>query len=676
MKSLVVFDLDGTLAKSKSPLDPGMADILDKLMAVMKVAVISGGAWSQFEKQLLANLPRNDRLKQLSLLPTSGTKFLRYDGQWTQLYAENLTLDDKTKIIDALNKALDESGFRPEKHWGDVIEDRDSQITMSALGQEAPLDVKCVWDPDFEKRKKIKAILDPMIPEFCVTMGGASSIDVTRPGVDKGYGIHKLKEVLGIPIEEMIFVGDALFPGGNDEPARKTGATCIKVRDPEETGRVIEAVIACVDGGPMVDIATDLPTLLRPDATRTVLRPFVIEDPSSSDFPRTRRVIDRILTLDEAGVRDELGVLTAGLEERHRDVNQLFRRRYEELRGPMADIARATPDQCNLIGAYFSEEFSFESAALFNPSVVSHPDQSNVEAGGLRILVSLRGIGEGHISSLAFRTGTWGADGAVIIDEPSKYAVGPRIERTQGPHGELIVHLLCDGAHDISENVIYPFMPSQGRGIEDVRLVEFIDDDGAKDYRGTYTAFNGTEVRQGLLRTNDFKTFEMRGVRGDLYRGKGMALFPRKIDGRYTMLGRQDNENIWLLSSHEFDAWSGGEKIIAPRWPWEFIQIGNCGSPIEVDEGWLVLTHGVGAVRSYCIGACLLDKEDLSKVLARTSKPLIVPDGNSRGGYVPNVVYSCGALVRNRTLLLPYGVADNFAAFTTIELDTIIKDMT
>ncbi len=248
MKTLMVFDLDGTLAKSKSPLETDMADLLDKLMGVMKVAVISGGAWPQFEKQLLANLPRGDRLRQLSLLPTSGTRFLRYDGEWTQLYAENFTPDDKTKIISALNKALDESGLRPERHWGEVIEDRGSQITMSALGQEAPLDVKKVWDPDFEKRKKIKAILDPMIPEFSVGMGGASSIDVTRPGVDKAYGIRKLNEVLGISIAEMIFVGDALFPGGNDQPARKTGVTCIKVRDPEETGRVIEAVIACVGG--------------------------------------------------------------------------------------------------------------------------------------------------------------------------------------------------------------------------------------------------------------------------------------------------------------------------------------------------------------------------------------------------------------------------------------------
>ena len=246
MKSLIVFDLDGTLAKSKSPVEKEMADLLEKLMGVTKVAVISGGGWTQFETQLLSNLPRDDRLKQLSLLPTSGTRFLRYDGTWTELYAENFRPEDKAKIIGALNKALDQSGLRPEKHWGDVIEDRGSQITMSALGQQAPLDVKQTWDPDFEKRKKIRAILDPMIPGFSVAMGGSSSIDVTRPGVDKAYGIGKLEMVLGIPTKDMIFVGDALFPGGNDEPARKTGATCIKVRDPEEAGRVIEAFIACL----------------------------------------------------------------------------------------------------------------------------------------------------------------------------------------------------------------------------------------------------------------------------------------------------------------------------------------------------------------------------------------------------------------------------------------------
>jgi phosphomannomutase len=224
-----------------------MAEHLDSLLKVAKVAVISGGAWPQFEKQLLANLPKDDKLDGLSLLPTSGTRFMKYDhGHWKELYAENFTPEEKKKIIDALNTSLDQSGFREKKHWGEIIEDRDSQITMSALGQEAPLDVKKTWDPDFEKRKKIKAILDPLLPEFSVGMGGSSSIDITRPGVDKAYGIEKLKAELDIPVEDMIFLGDALFPGGNDEPARKTGVDCIRVRDPQETGRVIEGIIACL----------------------------------------------------------------------------------------------------------------------------------------------------------------------------------------------------------------------------------------------------------------------------------------------------------------------------------------------------------------------------------------------------------------------------------------------
>jgi HAD superfamily hydrolase (TIGR01484 family) len=246
VKKLIVFDLDGTLAKSKSSLDEEMGKLLGRLLDAIKVAVISGGAWPQFQKQLLTNLPSDDRLKDLFLLPTSGTRFLRYDGEWTQLYAEDFTAAEKAKIIAALTLSFDESGLRPARHWGEIIEDRGSQITLSAMGQEAPLDEKKNWDPDFEKRKVIRKILDPLLPEFSIGLGGSSSIDVTRPGVDKAYGIGKLTEVLGISIKEMIFVGDALFPGGNDYPARRTGVDCIQVRDPEETKRVVEAVIACV----------------------------------------------------------------------------------------------------------------------------------------------------------------------------------------------------------------------------------------------------------------------------------------------------------------------------------------------------------------------------------------------------------------------------------------------
>jgi HAD superfamily hydrolase (TIGR01484 family) len=249
VKKLIVFDLDGTLAKSKSSLDGEMAELLGKLLGVIKVAVISGGAWPQFQKQLLTNLPSDDRLKDLLLLPTSGTRFLQYDGKWNQLYAEDFSAAEKAKIIAALTLSFDESGLKPARHWGEIIEDRGSQITLSAMGQDAPLDEKKNWDPDFEKRKVIRKILDPLLPEFSIGLGGSSSIDVTRPGVDKAYGIAKLTEVLGVSVREMIFVGDALFPGGNDYPARRTGVDCIQVRDPDETKRVIETVIACVGDG-------------------------------------------------------------------------------------------------------------------------------------------------------------------------------------------------------------------------------------------------------------------------------------------------------------------------------------------------------------------------------------------------------------------------------------------
>ncbi|MCR4330448.1 MAG: HAD-IIB family hydrolase [Patescibacteria group bacterium] len=248
MKKLIVFDLDGTLAESKSSLDTEMSALLHDLLGIVKVAVISGGDWPQFEKQLLSNLPKDERLKNLSLLPTCGTKFFKYTGDWEKIYSEDFKGDEKEKIISSLKKAIEETGFKPKKVWGEVIEDRGSQITFSALGQQAPLEEKKKWDPDFTKRKKLKADLDHLIPEFSVRLGGTTYVDVTRPGIDKAYGIRKLRDILGISIEEMIFIGDALFPGGNDYPAKEAGAVSIQVRDPNETKRVIEAIVACLGG--------------------------------------------------------------------------------------------------------------------------------------------------------------------------------------------------------------------------------------------------------------------------------------------------------------------------------------------------------------------------------------------------------------------------------------------
>lgn len=249
MKKLIVFDLDGTIAESKSALDAEMSALLRDLLGVVKVAVISGGNWPQFEKQLLRDLPHDDRLKNLSLLPTCGTKFFRYEAAWHEIYSEDFSAEEKEIVIDSLKTAVELAGFKAGKVWGAPIEDRGSQITFSALGQQAPLGEKKRWDPDFSKRKKIKAILDPLIPELSVRMGGATSIDVTKPGIDKAYGIGKLREILGIAIEEMMFIGDALFPGGNDYPAKQAGVVTIQVRDPHETKRVIEAIISCLASG-------------------------------------------------------------------------------------------------------------------------------------------------------------------------------------------------------------------------------------------------------------------------------------------------------------------------------------------------------------------------------------------------------------------------------------------
>ena len=246
MKKLIVFDLDGTLAPSKSSLDAEMASLLHDLLGVAKVAIISGGAWLQFEKQVLANLQQDETLARLSILPTCGTQFYQYTGQWKRLYEEDFTAEEKAKISDSLNKAVGSSGFQAEKTWGETIEDRGSQFTYSALGQQAPLEEKVKWDADFGKRKKIKTILDALIPEFSVRLGGATSIDVTKPGIDKAYGIRKLRDILGISLQEMIYVGDALFVGGNDYPAEQAGVISIPVRGPAETKRVIEAIIACL----------------------------------------------------------------------------------------------------------------------------------------------------------------------------------------------------------------------------------------------------------------------------------------------------------------------------------------------------------------------------------------------------------------------------------------------
>lgn len=423
-----------------------------------------------------------------------------------------------------------------------------------------------------------------------------------------------------------------------------------------------------------------LELVLRPDPSRVALRPFTPAEDSGGDTrptrPRVQRVVDRVLSLTPEGLGQELDRIVDGLAERHGDLERMLLRRFHDL-AEQAVLGRETSQEHKLvIGGYFLEEYSFEAAALFNPSVVPHPDQSGLPAGSVRLIFSLRGVGEGHLSSISFRTGVFTAAGELRLDEPVRWPVSPMIESIPGGAPDDPGARLYFGEHqDLSQLVIFPVTYRQRGGLEDLRLVRFTEEDGHAVYLGTYTAFSGESVRQELLRTRDFASFELSALHGPLSATKGMALFPRRIDGHFAMLGRHDHENIWLLFSNDIYSWERGEVILQPRWPWEFVQLGNCGSPLEIEEGWLVLTHGVGSVRTYCLGACLLDKRDPSKVIARSTQPLLRPGPAARGGYVPNVAYSCGALVLGRTLLLPYGVADTYTAFATVSVDALVECM-
>ena len=426
---------------------------------------------------------------------------------------------------------------------------------------------------------------------------------------------------------------------------------------------------------------THLPIQLHADPARVVIRPFVPADEplpaGSTGLTRAQCLADRVLALGPTELRDELARVIATLSDRHRNVEDVLLRRYHEVNGLKIAARAVSSEQAHLIGAYFCEEYSFEAAALFNPSIVAHPDQTGIAAGGLRFILSLRGVGEGHLSSITFRSGVIGPDGAIVMDPASPQAISPRIEMIpDGEPDDPGVRLSCEESRDLSEIVIFPITFRQRHGIEDLRLVRFVDDDGHPTYLGTYTAFSGEDIREELLRTTDFATFELNALRGSAAVNQGMALFPRRIGGHYAMLGRLDHENIWLMTSTDLYRWDRGTKILAPRWAWEFIQLGICGCPIEIDEGWLVLIHGVGPVRNYCIGACLLDKVDPTRVLGRLPSPLLRPSQIERDGYVPNVIYSCGGLVSGRTLILPYAVADSFTTFATIPVDALLAAMT
>ena len=415
---------------------------------------------------------------------------------------------------------------------------------------------------------------------------------------------------------------------------------------------------------------------MRPDPARVVVRPFKPatepRDLNPTDKVRANHIVERVLRLDAERAAQQLHEVLENFEGRHRNLLNIFEARAAEMEDALAPHAQLNKTQRGLIGAYFLNEYSFEASALFNPSIVRHPDQTGAPKNGCRFILSLRAVGEGHISSLTFRSGNITADGVVTVDPTARLASIPKVKATTpGTNGDQ-VDVIFHSDEELSERVIFPITASQSNGIEDARFVEF-SEDGQKTFYATYTAYSGKAIRSELLETKDFHSFRMTPLRGSAAGNKGMALFPRRINGRYAMIGRQDNENLYLIYSDDLYTWEGGHAFLQPEYPWEFVQIGNCGSPIELDDHWLLLIHGVGPVRKYSIGAVLLDKADPSKVVARSREPLVYPEPTEREGYVPNVVYTCGAMRLGNQIILPYAISDTFSNFATIRIDSLMQ---
>ena len=475
--------------------------------------------------------------------------------------------------------------------------------------------------------------------------------------------------------------------------------------------------------------------ILQPDQSRVLLRPF-----SPGNAERVDGILTRILAFPEDQIGSILDEVIADFSQRHQNIRNLLMNRSKEIGRSIPAYEKLSERRRLLIGSYFLAEYSLESAALFNPSIVPHPDQAGLAAGALRFILSLRATGEGHISSITFRTGIIHPDQRIEVATPTGFLTEPtqipnplyekelfgRKLRELGLSGELTrrvmnrlgesfaleelrasleaevqqyglshgmaerdqnaaqgIWLLARSNYEVqfqpdqelSERILFPATPSQRNGIEDSRFVHFQNEDGPHDYYATFTAYDGRVVSPELIETNDFLHFRFITLNGPAAQNKGMALFPRKIDGRYAMLSRQDNENIYLMFSDNVHFWNEYKVLLEPAYPWELIQLGNCGSPIETDAGWLVLSHGVGPMRKYCIGAFLLDLADPSQVIGRLREPLLKPNESEREGYVPNVVYTCGALVHNGVLIIPYGLADHATGFATVPLDEVLAAM-
>lgn len=473
--------------------------------------------------------------------------------------------------------------------------------------------------------------------------------------------------------------------------------------------------------------------VIKPDYKRVLYRPFTVITEE-----RIIKIIARILTLSEQEVKKELKQLMTEYEERHQRLRDFFISRFEDMKKYLLTDQQLSYDRKLLIGAYFTQEYSLESAALFNPSMVWHPDQTNLPEGSRRFILSLRATGEGHISSITFRSGEIDKENKISINTPTRFVTtsenitNPVYEKILFEKKLMELDLINDFAKKVlsslednftivdledclkvllrpfrnkegedvliakgilslalsnyeiqyspeqrlSERIIFPHSPSQVNGIEDARFVQFFDDDGSSIYYATYTAYDGKVILPQILETTDFVRFKISTLNGPEVKNKGMALFPRKINGLYAMISRQDNENIFLMFSEHLHFWYTKQLILKPTFPWEFIQLGNCGSPIETEAGWLVLSHGVGAMREYSIGAFLLDRDDPSKVIGRLKEPLLTPNENEREGYVPNVVYSCGSVIHGDELIIPYAMSDYASSIAKVNLNELLQKLT
>ncbi|KLE35930.1 glycosidase [Aurantiacibacter luteus] len=417
---------------------------------------------------------------------------------------------------------------------------------------------------------------------------------------------------------------------------------------------------------------------LHADPSRVVLRPFHLGwQARNAEGSRAMRLVRDVARLSEAEVDAEYRKVLADFGERHWQTEAMFAERWDEVeRSLELKGEEYSPTREKLIGAYFCHEYTYAAAALMNPSIVPHHDQSGCAGGAVRFVMSLRAVGEGHISSIVFREGIAFPDGRIDLWPQNAFGTSVQLDDSTLSDSDLGVTVHRHPDSSLSNTVIFPITEQQRNGLEDLRLVRFEHAPGEHEWIGTYTAYSGSTIRSELLRTTDFRRFLLEPIQGRAGRNKGMALFPCKVGGYYAMIGRQDGKNLYLLRSRRIDRWdSEGVLLMQPKYPWEFIQIGNCGSPILTDHGWLLFTHGVGAMRKYALGCALLDRDDPSKLLARTAQPVLTAENADRSGYVPNVVYTCGAMRVGEQLIIPYGISDSSVGFANVAIDDLVKTM-